>query len=153
MEDHSMKNDDGDDGRTSAQRWADEARHALGARGVSDLSRLLAEGFVQESRRSTPFEFNRTQVLGSFEMMAQMEMTVGGTDIATAGDRCLLTRRTYRSSTGSAELLAVSLWDEHGRLLRFVEFDADALEDALATLAEVSGEPVEMCEDDAPRST
>ncbi|HSP29684.1 MAG TPA: hypothetical protein VLN74_14115, partial [Ilumatobacteraceae bacterium] len=108
---------------------------------------------VQESRRSAPFEFNRTQVLGSLEMMSQMEMTVGGTDIATAGDRCLLTRRTYRHRTGSAELLAVSVWDDHGHLVRFVEFDADALEDALATLAAVSGEPVVMCAVDDRQAT
>ena len=145
-----MTHDDTDgtaDAPTSAQRWAEEARRALAESGLAGFSRLVADGFVQESRRSAPFEFNRTQVLGSLEMMSQMEMKVGGTDIATAGDRCLLTRRTYRYRTGSAELLAVSVWDDDGHLLRFVEFDADALDDALATLAEVSGEPVVMCSD------
>ena len=142
-----------DDGRTSAQRWADEARDTLNATGLVGFSSFLADGFVQESRRSAPFEFNRTQVLGSLEMMSQMEMTVGGTDIATAGDRCLLTQRTYRHRTGSVELLAVSVWDDQGHLVRFVEFDADALDDALATLADVSGEPVVMCTDDGQRAT
>ena len=80
------------------------------------------------------FEFNRTPVLGSLEMMSQMELTVDGTDIATAGDRCLLTRRTYRHQTGSVELLALSVWDDQGHLVHFVEFDADALDDTLATL-------------------
>ncbi|HSP27708.1 MAG TPA: hypothetical protein VLN74_04095, partial [Ilumatobacteraceae bacterium] len=79
------------DDRTSAQHWADEARNTLNATGLAGFGKFLADGFVQESRRSAPFEFNRTQVLGSLEMMSQMEMTVGGTDIATAGDRCLLT--------------------------------------------------------------
>lgn len=142
-----------DDGRTSAQRWADEARDTLNATGLAGFSSFLADGFVQESRRSAPFEFNRTQVLGSLEMMSQMEMTVGGTDIATAGDRCLLTRRTYRHRTGSVELLAVSVWDDQGHLARFVEFDADALDDALATLADVSGEPVVMCTHDGQLPT
>ena len=135
------------DDRTSAQHWADEARSTLNATGLAGFSTFLADSFVQESRRSAPFEFNRTQVLGSLEMMSQMEMTVGGTDIATAGDRCLLTRRTYRHRTGSAELLAVSVWDDQGHLVRFVEFDTDAVDDALATLAEVSGEPIVMCAD------
>ena len=133
------------DGRTSAQQWADDARSALNATGLAGFSRFLADGVVPESRRSNPFEFNRTQVLGSLEMMWQMELTVGGTDIATAGDRCLLTRRTYEHSTGTSELLAVSVWDDQGHLVRFVEFDADALDDALAVLGEVSGEPVVMC--------
>ena len=133
------------DGRTSAQQWAEDARSTLNETGLAGFSKFLADGFVQESRRSKPFEFNRTQVLGSLELMWQMEMTVGGTDIATAGDRCLLTNRTYQHRTGSAELLAVSVWDDEGHLVRFVEFDADALGDALATLAEVSGEPVVMC--------
>jgi len=136
-----------DDAPTSARRWAEEARSTLEATGLAGFSRLLADDFVQESRRSAPFEFNRTQVLGSLEMMSQMEMTVDGTDIATAGDRVLLTRRTYRYRTGSAELLAVSVWNDEGHLVRFIEFDADALDDALATLAEVSGEPVVMCAD------
>ena len=148
-----MKSDEAGDDRISAQRWAEDARRALDASGLAGLSPLLADDFVQESRRSTPFEFNRTQVLGSFEIMSQMEMSVGGTDIATAGDRCLLTRRTYRYPTGSTELLAVSVWDDEGRLVRFVEFDADALDDALATLADVSGEPVKMCADDEPGAT
>jgi hypothetical protein len=91
--------------------------------------------------------FNRTQVLGSLEMMSQMGLTVGGTDIATAGDRCLLTQRSYLHPTGNVELLAVSVWDEQGHLLRFVEFDADAVDDALATLGEMSGEPLVMCAD------
>ena len=140
------------DDRTSAQHWADEARNTLNETGLAGFGKFLADGFVQESRRSAPFEFNRTQVLGSLEMMTQMQLTVGGTDIATAGDRCLLTRRTYRHRTGSAELLAVSVWDDQGHLVRFVEFDADAVDDALATLADVSGEPIVMCADDGQRS-
>jgi hypothetical protein len=150
-----MKSDEPitDDGRTSAQRWAEEARNTLNATGLAGFSAFLADGFVQESRRSAPFAFNRMQVLGSLEMMSQMEMTVGGTDIATAGDRCLLTRRTYRHQTGTVELLAVSVWDDRGHLVRFVEFDADAIDDALATLADVSGEPVVMCTDDGERAT
>jgi hypothetical protein len=142
-----------DDGRTSAQQWADEARTALNAAGLAGFNRFLADGFVQESRRSMPLEFNRTQVLGSLEMMSQMQMTVGGTDIATAGDRCLLTRRTYRHRTGSTDLLAVSVWDDEGHLVRSIEFDADAIDDALATLAEVSGEQVVACTDDGGRAT
>ena len=133
------------DGRTSAQHWADEARNTLNATGLAGFSKFLASNFVQESRRSAPFTFNRAQVLGSLKMMSQMGMTAGGTDIATAGDRCLLTRRTYCHRSGSVELLAVSVWDERGHLVRFVEFDADALDAALATLADVSGEPVVMC--------
>jgi hypothetical protein len=140
-------------GGTSAQQWADEARRALNTTGLAGFSKFLADGFVQESRRSAPFEFNRTQVLGSLELMVQMELSVGGTDIATAGDRCLLTRRRYRHRTGSAELLAVSVWDDEGHLVRFVEFDADALDDALAALADVSGQLVVMCTDDGRRST
>lgn len=141
------------DGRTSAQRWADDARNALNATGLAGFSTFLADGFVQESRRSAPFQFNRMQVLGSLELMWQMELTVDGTDIATAGDRCLLTHRTYRHSMGSADLLAVSVWDDQGHLVRFVEFDSDALDDALATLAEVSGEPVVMCAEDGRQAS
>jgi hypothetical protein len=141
------------DGRTSAQLWADEARSALNAAGLAAFDRFLADGFVQESRRSTPLEFDRTQVLGSLEMMRQMQMTVDGTDVATAGDLCLLTRRAYRHRTGSNELLAVSVWDARGHLVRSIEFDAGALDDALATLAEVSRERVVMCTDDGGRST
>ncbi|HSP30234.1 MAG TPA: hypothetical protein VLN74_16915 [Ilumatobacteraceae bacterium] len=141
-----------DDGRTSAQRWADDARDALNATGLAGFGKFLADDFVQESRRSAPFEFNRTHVLGSLQTMTQMGLTVDGTDIATAGDRCLLTLRTYRHRTGSVELLAVSVWDDQGHLVRFVEFDADALDDALATLADVSGEPVVRCTDDGERS-
>ena len=133
------------DGRTNAQQWAEDARNTLNETGLAGFGKFLADGFVQESRHSKPFVFDRTQVLGSLELMWQMDMTVGGTDIATAGDRCLLTNRTYQHRTGSAELLAVSVWDDEGHLVRFVEFDADALDDALATLAEVSGEPVVMC--------
>jgi hypothetical protein len=137
-----------DEGRTSAQRWADEARNTLNTDGLAGFSTFLADDFVQESRRRAPFEFNRTQVLGTLRMLSQMDMTVGGTDIATAGDRCLLTRRSYRHPTSVAELLAVSVWDERGHLARFVEFDADALDDALATLAALSGEAIVMCTDD-----
>lgn len=130
---------------TSAQRWAEHARQVLNTTGLDGFTELLADGFVQESRRSAPFEFNRTQVLGSLELMRQMDMKVSGVDIATAGDRCLLTHRTYTHLKGGFELLAVSVWDEQGCLTRFVEFDPDDLQPALDVLAELSGEDVVMC--------
>jgi hypothetical protein len=142
-----------DDGRTNAQRWADAARLALNSTGLAGFATFLADGFVQESRRSAPFEFHRTHVLGSLEMMTQMGLTVDGTDIATAGDQCLLTQRVYRHRTGSEELLAVSVWDDQGHLVRFIEFDPEDLDEALETLAAVSGEPVVMCTHDGRPAT
>ena len=59
-----------------------------------------------------------------------------------AGDLHLLIRRRYLHEHDTVELLAISVWNADGRLVRLIEFDAGALDEALATLAEMSGVPV-----------
>lgn len=75
-------------------------------------------------------------------MMKEMGLHVAGDPIAVAGDLHLLIRRRYLHDQDTVELLAISAWNADGRLVRLVEYDADALDAALAALAELSGEPV-----------
>jgi hypothetical protein len=51
-------------------------------------------------------------------------------------------RRRYLHEDETVELLAISAWSADGRLVRLVEYDAGALDEALAALAELSGAPV-----------
>ena len=130
---------------TSAQRWASEAHRRIEARGRDGLATILSEDFVQESRRGLGFRFDRQSVLGTVRSMRDLGMHISGAPVAVAGDRCLLTRRAYAHGATVVELLAVSVWNEDGTLRRLVEFDVDDLDEALATLGEVSGnEPVRM---------
>jgi hypothetical protein len=75
-------------------------------------------------------------------MMKEMDLHVAGEPIAVAGDLHLLMRRHYLHERQTVELLAISAWNADGRLVRLVEYDADALDETLVALAELSGEPV-----------
>lgn len=125
---------------TSAQRWADEARLNVNALSPDGYARLLHADFVQESRRSAPFTFNRAQALGSVDTMRRMGLHVGGVDVAVAGAYHLLTQRRYEHRQGVVELLAVSAWTPDGLLLRMIEFELDALDDAMGELGTLAGE-------------
>ena len=127
---------------TSALRWADAAHRAVEARGPAGLSDVLADEFVQESHRGGSIEIRREGLLGTVRMMKEMGLHVAGDPIAVAGDLHLLIRRRYLHDQDTVELLAISAWNADGRLVRLVEYDADALDAALAALAELSGEPV-----------
>jgi hypothetical protein len=56
-------------------------------------------------------------------------------------------RRRYLHDRQTVELLAISAWNAEGRLVRLVEYDAGALDEALAALAELSGEPVVLLDE------
>lgn len=127
---------------TSAQRWAEVAHRAIEASGPDGLSDVLADDFVQESHRSGPIEIRREGLLGTVRMMKEMGLHVAGEPIAVAGDLYLLMRRRYLHERETVELLAISAWNADGHLARLVEYDASALDEALAALAELSGEAV-----------
>ncbi len=133
---------------TSAQRWAEAAHRSIEAAGPAGLSELLHDDFVQESHRVESMEIRREGLLGAVRMMKEMGLHVAGEPVAVAGDLYLLTRRRYLHDRETVALLAISAWNDDGRLMRLVEFDAAALDEALATLGELSGEPVirlEVC--------
>jgi hypothetical protein len=103
---------------------------------------MLADDFVQESYRSGSLTLRREGMLGTVRMMKEMGLHVAGEPVAVAGDLYLLTRRRYLHEHEVVELLAISEWNADGRLVRLVEYDADALDEALAALGDLSGEPV-----------
>ena len=127
---------------TSAQRWAVAAHSAIEAAGPAGLGDILADDFVQESHRSGSLSVRREGMLGTVRMMKEMGLHVAGEPVAVAGDLHLLTRRRYVHERDTVELLAISEWSVDGRLVRLVEYDAGALDAALAALADLSGEPV-----------
>jgi len=127
---------------TSAQGWATEAHALIEAAGPSGLDGLLADGFVQETHRGVPQAIRRDGLLGTVRSMRDMGLHVSGVTIATAGDLSVLTQRSYRHGDTTVELLAISIWSPDGLLERLIEYDVSSLDEALATLAEVTGEPV-----------
>jgi hypothetical protein len=127
---------------TSAERWAEDAHRAIEASGPDGLSHVLADEFVQESHRSGSIAIRREGLLDTVRMMKTMDLHVAGEPIAVAGDLHLLTRRRYLHEHDTVELLAISAWNADGLLLRLVEYDAGALDEALAALAELAEEPV-----------
>ena len=127
---------------TSAQRWAEAAHRAIEAAGPEGLSEVLADDFVQESHRGGSLAIRREGLLGTVRMMREMGLHVAGEPIAVAGDLHLLIRRRYLHDQDTVELLAISEWTPDGRLARLVEYDDHALDEALAALAEMSGECV-----------
>jgi hypothetical protein len=127
---------------TPAQRWAVEAHEIVETRGPDGLAHLLADDFVQESHRGGLLETGGAGMLGTVQSMREMGLHVSGTTVAVAGDHSVLTRRTYHHPSADVELLAISLWDEHGKLHRLIEFDARDLDRALVVLGEVTGLPV-----------
>jgi len=129
---------------TSAQQWAELAHALIESKGPDGLAEVLRDDFVQESRRVTSLMVRREGMLGATRTMRDMGLHVSGLAVAVAGDRCLLTRRSYTSTGSIVELLAVSIWDEDGRLVRLIEFEVDALDAALVELARVAGEPAEV---------
>jgi hypothetical protein len=129
-------------GGTSAQRWAAEAHRLVEAAGPSGLEGLLADGFVQETHRGVPQAIRRDGLLGTVRSMRDMGLHVSGVTIATAGDLSVLTQRSYRHGPTTVELLAISIWSPDGLLERLIEYDVSSLDEALDTLAEVTGEPV-----------
>jgi len=129
-------------GPTSAQRWAAAAHRSIEASGPAGLSEILADDFVQESHRSGPITVRREGMLGTVRMMKEMGLHVAGEPVAVAGDLHLLTRRRYVHDGDTVELLAISEWRDDGCLVRLVEYDASAYDEALAALAELSGKPV-----------
>lgn len=124
---------------TSAQRWAARAHALIEAKGPDGLAEILRDDFIQESR--TSMVVKREGLLGTTRTMREMGLHVNGAAVAVAGDLCVLTRRSYANASRVVELLAVSVWDENGCLVRLIEFDVDALDAALAELAQVAGEP------------
>lgn len=129
-------------GVTRAQQWATAAHLAIEAEGPAGLVPLLSDDFVQESHRGLSTTARGEALLGTVRVMRDMDTHVAGTHVAVAGDLHLLTRRAYRHGDDVVELLAVSAWNEDGKLCRLVEFDADALDHALAVLAELGGTDV-----------
>lgn len=138
----SPGHEDNEDQRgTSAQRWANQAHALIEAKGPDGLAEVLRDDFVQESRRVASLEVRRDGLLGAARTMREMGLHVSGATLAVAGDLCVLTRRSYTNAKSVVELLAVSVWDEDGHLVRLIEFDVDAHDAALAELARVAGEP------------
>jgi hypothetical protein len=134
---------------TSAQQWAEAAHRAIETAGPEGLSEVLADDFVQESHRGGSLAIRREGLLGTVRMMREMGLHVAGEPIAAAGDLHLLIRRRYLHDHDTVELLAISVWNPDGRLVRLVEYDDGALAEALAALAELSGEPVVRLDESA----
>ena len=127
---------------TSAQRWAEAAHRAIEAPGPDGLSDVLADDFILESHRSGPIAIRREGLLDTAQMMKAMGLHIAGETIAVAGDLHLLMLRRYLHERDTVELLAVSAWNADGHLVRLVEYDASAIDEALAALGELSGEVV-----------
>lgn len=127
---------------TAAQRWALRAHDLLESRSDDLFVGMLSDDFVQESRRAAGVRLDRRHLLDNVKAMREFDMHISGTAVAVAGEYCVLTRRRYGRSSGATELLAVSVWGADGKLRRVIEFGSDDLDPALATLGEVSGEPV-----------
>ncbi|MEO1057758.1 MAG: hypothetical protein AAFY28_12655 [Actinomycetota bacterium] len=125
---------------TPAQQWADEARLHVNALSPDNYRRIVHPDFVQESRRSAPFTANREQALGSIETMRQMGLHVAGVTVAVAGPHHLLTRRRYEHRQGVVELLAITEWTADGKIIRMIEFEVDALDDAVDELRSAAGD-------------
>ena len=126
---------------TNAQRWAERAHALIEAKGADGLAEVLRDDFIQESRRVVSLEVRRDGLLGAARTMREMGLHVSGATVAVAGDLCVLTRRSYTNASSVVELLAVSVWDKNGCLVRLIQFDVDALDDALVELERVAGEP------------
>ena len=120
---------------TRAHRWAEAAHRAIEASGPEGLSAVLADEFVQESHRSGSIAIRREGLLDTVRMMKAMDLHVAGEPVAVAGDLHLLMRRRYLHERETVELLAISAWNADVLLLRLVEYDAGALDEALAALA------------------
>lgn len=125
---------------TPVQDWAAAAHRLISEQGRDGVAAVLADDFVQESRRGVGFRFDREALLGTVRSMRELGMQIRGTPVAVAGDRWLLTKRVYQHGSTAQELLAVSDWNEAGKLRRLIEFDVADVDDALATLREVSGD-------------
>ena len=134
--------------RTPARAWATRAHELIEEHGTTALAELLSEEFEQESRRGPGLRVDAPRLLGTAKTMRSFGMHVSGSTVALAGSWCVLTRRRYHRRDEEVELLAVSVWNPEGKLERLIEFDADALDEALSVLAEVSGEPVLRIPDD-----
>lgn len=128
--------------QTPARGWAIHAHEIIDQRGVRALAGLLSDDFVLESRRGPGLTVDAPRLLGTFEEMRSLGMHVSGQTVAVAGPWCVLTRRRYHHRDDAVELLAVSVWNSDGKLERLIEFDPDALEEALSALADASGQPV-----------
>jgi hypothetical protein len=135
---------------TLAQRSADRAREVLERDGSAGFAAMLHPDFVQELRHGVELTFTAEQLLGTVDSMKHLDFHIDGDDVAIAGDRCLLTRRRYLRPTGpgtETEMLAISVWHEDGRLTRLIEFDADALDDAIVELESVAEDAVVRLDD------
>jgi hypothetical protein len=129
---------------TRAQVLAQRAYELIESSGQTGLASVLSDRFVHESRRGHHFDLDGPHLLDTVKTMRSLGMHISGITVAVAGDLCVLSRRRYARVDAEVELLAISVWDDDDRLERLIEFDPDDLESALAALADVSDEPVEI---------
>lgn len=127
---------------TRAQRLAQRAHELIETGGQAALATILSDDFVHESRRGKHFDLDVPHLLDTIKTMRSLGMHISGTTVAVAGDSCVLTHRHYVRDDANVELLAISVWNDDDQLEWLIEFDIDDLDRALATLAEISCQPV-----------
>jgi hypothetical protein len=123
---------------TRAQVLAQRAYELIESSGQTGLASVLSDRFGHH------FDLDGPHLLDTVKTMRSLGMHISGITVAVAGDLCVLSRRRYARVDAEVELLAISVWDDDDRLERLIEFDPDDLESALAALADVSDEPVEI---------
>lgn len=134
---------------TSAERWLRECLDLTNERRVDEFTDRLAVGFTEDSRRSMfSFVLDRDQFVDGLRIFVEQGLTMNCLAVvATAGDLGGLQRCEVTGDDTTTTFLQIGLYDSDGNLVRLIDFDDDRLDDALAELAEITGEPVKLLDD------
>ncbi|HUS43991.1 MAG TPA: AAA family ATPase [Ilumatobacteraceae bacterium] len=133
-------------GPTSAGRWMREWIELVNERRVDDLADRVAVGFTNDSRRRMfSFVLDRDQFIDGLRIFVEQGLTMNCQAVlATAGDLSGLQRCEVTGDSTTTTFLQIGRYDSDGYLVRLIDFDDDRLDEALAELARVSGEPVTL---------
>jgi hypothetical protein len=129
---------------TSVERWQRELTAMINERRLDEFEARLAEGFTDDSRRTGySFVLDRDQSVTGLHVFVEQGLSIENLGVvATAGDLGGLYRCEVAGDDNVSSFLQIGVCDADGNLLRTIEFDDDALDDALAELGRISAEPV-----------
>ena len=118
----------------------------INERRLDEAEGRLAEGFTDDSRRSLySFALDRDQFIDGLKVMADQGLLARSLGVvATAGDFAVLHRWELHGHDTASSFLMITVFDADGNLARMIDFDEDRVDDALAELALVTGEPVTL---------
>ncbi len=124
---------------TTATRTFEQAVTHLAAGNVDRFATLLAPDFVEDSRRALfRFRLDRAEFVEGLGVFFEQALTSHSETLAVAGDLDLLERREIGSDDEIVgAMYVVSSVDEAGLITRMVDFDEDALDDAVAELRRI----------------